>query len=178
VDLKRDVLFDLTTPQRCLDAIKRIDEGVWGPLDQAIEILNATLASVGSDSKAHQVFYDQRERLRALRCWFRTMRSVSAWIAGVHGYLEAEDDATRRSCQETLRVMMRQEIENTRDLLKLWETTSVEFMSVSAIGETLLIYGENFGDLLKKRIALMQGRENDEPYVDPGFMWRVPGFTT
>jgi len=72
---------------------------------------------------------------------------------------------------------MQQEIENTRDLLELWETTTVEFMAVSAIGETTLIYGENFGDLLRKKIEIMQGRENDEPYIDPNFMWRVPGFT-
>jgi len=23
----------------------------------------------------------------------------------------------------------------------------------------------------------MKGHENDEPYVDPDFQWRVPGFT-
>jgi len=177
VDLMRDVLFDLTTPQRCLDAIKRMDDHLWSPLNQAIELLTSTIASLPSDSKAREVFYDQRERLRALRCWFRTQRSVAAWIAGVHGYLEAKDDGTRRACQELLREMMQQEIENTRDLLELWETTTVEFMAVSAIGETTLIYGENFGDLLRKKIEIMQGRENDEPYIDPNFMWRVPGFT-
>jgi hypothetical protein len=48
-------------------------------------------------------------------------------------------------------------------------------MSVSNVGETTFIYGENFGDLLRRKIQLMTGRENDEPYIDPDFMWRVSG---
>ena len=48
-------------------------------------------------------------------------------------------------------------------------------MLTSEVGETTFIYGDNFADLLKKKIHLMDGRENDEPYVDPDFMWRVPG---
>ena len=48
-------------------------------------------------------------------------------------------------------------------------------MIVSTEGENTFLYGENFGDLLRRRIELMQGREDDEPHIDPDFMWRVPG---
>mgnify|MGYP000341888769 CR=1 FL=1 len=70
---------------------------------------------------------------------------------------------------------MQREMANTRDLLELWKTSSVQFMTVSSIGENTYMYGENFGDLLQIRLALMQGREDDEPYIDPDFMWRIPG---
>jgi hypothetical protein len=45
----------------------------------------------------------------------------------------------------------------------------------SEVGETTFIYGRNFRDLLQRKIELMEGREDDEPYIDPDFMWRVPG---
>jgi len=45
----------------------------------------------------------------------------------------------------------------------------------SAVGETTFIYGDNFCELLERKLALMKGREDDEPHVDPNFMWRVPG---
>jgi hypothetical protein len=48
-------------------------------------------------------------------------------------------------------------------------------MITSAVGETTFIYYGNIGEHLKRKIELMQGRENDEPYVDPDFQWRVPG---
>jgi hypothetical protein len=71
--------------------------------------------------------------------------------------------------------MVLDEIENTRELLQLWETSEIDFMVISGYAETPLIHGENFGELLKKRIELMTGRENDEPYIDPNYMWRMSG---
>jgi len=73
--------------------------------------------------------------------------------------------------------MVLDEIENTKELLRLWETATTNWMMVSDTGETTFIYYKNLGDLMKKKIALMAGHENDEPYVDPNFQWRVPGFT-
>jgi hypothetical protein len=93
----------------------------------------------------------------------------------VPGYLEAEDKGTRTQRRQLVRDMIAQEIENTRDLLELWESSSVHFMAVSSAGETTFMYGENFGNLLRRRTELMQAREDDEPYIDPDFMWRVPG---
>jgi hypothetical protein len=71
--------------------------------------------------------------------------------------------------------MVLQDKENTKELLELWETSPVEFMIVSEVGETTLIYGENFGDHLRRKLELIEGHENDEPYIDPNFQWRVPG---
>ena len=175
VDLSRDVLFDLNTPEEALEIVRQLDAQVWEPLDGAIRVLSETASSLSEEDPAREVFVDQRDRLRGLRCWLRTQRSVAAWIAGVPGYLQAEDEATKLELRQLLREMVIQEIENTRDLLELWETSSVEFMVVSTEGENVFMYGENLGDLLRRRIELMAGHEEDEPYIDPDFMWRVPG---
>ena len=175
VDLSRDILFDLNTPEEALGIVRQMDAHVWEPLDGAIRVLSETASSLSEEDPAREVFVDQRDRLRGLRCWLRTQRSVAAWIAGVPGYLQAEDEATKLELRQLLREMVIQEIENTRDLLELWETSSVEFMVVSTEGENTFMYGENLGDLLRRRIELMAGHEEDEPYIDPDFMWRVPG---
>ncbi len=48
-------------------------------------------------------------------------------------------------------------------------------MYVSDFGETPFIYGENFAELLEKRIALMRKHRRDTPRIDPEFMFRVQG---
>jgi hypothetical protein len=102
---------------------------------------------------------------------------VTAWVAGVHGYLESKDEKVRKDCRALLKGMVLDEIENTKELLNLWETSKTNWMIISEVGETTFIYYKNLGELMKKKIALMHGHENDEPYVDPNFQWRVPGFT-
>ena len=143
VDLSRDVLFELNTPQEALEIVRQMDAHCWEPLDGAISLLSETAMSLSEGEPARAVFVDQRDRLRALRCWLRTQRSVAAWIAGVPGYLGAEDEATRVERRQLLREMIAQEIENTRDLLELWETSSVNFMAVSTQGENAYYYGQN-----------------------------------
>jgi len=175
VDLSLDILFDLITPDEALAILQQMDAHVWAPLDGAIEVLAGTAASLAEDDPARAVFVDQRDRLRGLRCWLRTQRSVAAWIAGVCGYLRAEDDATKAERRALLPEMVRQEIDNTRDLLELWETSRTEFMTVSSKGENTFVYGEDLGDQLRRRIELMEGHEDDEPYIDPDFIWRVSG---
>ena len=92
----------------------------------------------------------------------------------MHGYLEAKDEQAKQEKQQLAHDMVLDEIQNTRDLLKLWENSKVDFIPVSTMGETMLIYGLNLGELLKKKIELMTGRENDEPFIDPNFMWQMP----
>ena len=70
--------------------------------------------------------------------------------------------------------MVDHEVKNTRRLLRLWEDSDVQFMPVSRTGESLHIYGRNFGDLLQKKIALMEQHKMDTPRVDPEYMWRMP----
>lgn len=47
-------------------------------------------------------------------------------------------------------------------------------MPVLRRGETLHAYGENFGTLLERKIALMEMYGDREPRIDPDFMWRMP----
>jgi hypothetical protein len=76
-----------------------------------------------------------------------------------------------------LKTMVLEDIQNTKDLLHLWETSSTNWIMISDVAETTFIYYKNFGDQLKRKIELATGHENDEPYVDPDYQWRVPGFT-
>jgi len=69
--------------------------------------------------------------------------------------------------------MMKQEIQNCRELLELWETARVEWMIISDAEETAFIHGENFPQLLKKKIDLMEKHRNDEPFVDPDYMFHL-----
>lgn len=175
VDFRWDVGFDLISKERAWQTLERIDSRGFGLLDQAINLLDEVMKTLKEGDKAKAGLLDQRDRLRALRIWFRTQRHVTAWIAGVYGYLEANDDSTKQRCRIVLRDMVLQDKEDTKELLELWETSPVEWMIVSEVGETTLIYGENFGDHLRRKLELIEGRENDEPYIDPNFQWRVPG---
>lgn len=175
IDLMKDVLFDLTDPDRCLLAVQRIDQTIWARIDKALDIYHHAIARLSESDPAHILFIDQRDRLRALRCWFRTHRNVAAWIAGVHGYLENADKQIRNERRQFVKEMVLDEIENSKELLNLWETSSVDFMVISQVSESPLIYGENFGTNLKKRIELMKKHVNDEPYIDPDYMWRMSG---
>jgi hypothetical protein len=47
-------------------------------------------------------------------------------------------------------------------------------MPVSSVGETIHMYGENLGILLLRKIHLMERYGKEEPFVDPGYMWRTP----
>ncbi len=175
VDLMKDVLFELTTPERCMFVVERMDKSTWTLIDKTLKIYVKVLGELNKDDPAHRVFEDQSDRLQALKCWLRTHRNVAAWIAGVHGYLENTDEKIKTERRQLVRDMVLDEIENTRELIELWKTSTIDFMVVSQYAETPLIHGENFGELLKKRIELMTGRENDEPFIDPDYMWRMSG---
>jgi len=178
VDLSADALWTLVSTAEAEQIMKHFDQAVWGPLDSAVALLDKKLGDIPKDDASYIVFLDQRDRLTAMRCHFKTLRNTAAWIAGVHGYLEAKDQQTKQGKRRLVHDMVLDEIQNTRDLLKLWENSRVDFIPVSTIGETMTIYGENLGELLKKKIELMTGHENDEPYIDPNFMWQMPsGFT-
>ncbi|MHC5079874.1 MAG: hypothetical protein ACYTHN_12690 [Planctomycetota bacterium] len=175
VDLMKDVLFDLTTPKTAARCVTRMDEHLWDPLQNALRSAGEVIGVLPEENKARAVFFDLAERLKALHCWFQTQRNVAAWIAGVHGFLEAEDGQVRASHRAGVRDAVLQEFKNTQALLQLWETSPVPFMVVSGEGETDFIYGENFGDLLRNKLALMKDREDDEPFIDSDFMWRMSG---
>ena len=70
--------------------------------------------------------------------------------------------------------MVASELENTKTLLKLWETSTIDFIPISAFGETMHDYGTNFGEVLQKKISLMETYGDRLPYIDPNYMWRMP----
>ena len=70
--------------------------------------------------------------------------------------------------------MVANERDNAKDLLKLWKESRIDWMPISSIGESLHIYGENFGELVERKIELMTKHIDDEPYIDPNYMWRMP----
>lgn len=173
VDLTADALWVLMTTDQAEKIVEQFDK-VWKPLDKAITLLEKECENVINDSPAYSILVDQRDRLVGLRCHFRTLRNTAAWIAGVHGYSEAKDEKTKKSRRKTVHDMVLDEIENTKALLKLWQNSSTDFIPISTMGETMMIYGENFGELLQRKIELMTGREDDEPYINPNFMWQMP----
>jgi len=171
VDLSRDVLFFLTTPEKSEVDVQRIDSYLWDPLDKAIEKLESVRERAESELGQDNVIADQLVRLRALRCWFMTQRNVAAWIAGVHGYMNARTAAKKKYYRDMVRDLMEKEIENTERLKELWQSP-VAFMALTDKGETPLMYGANLGDLFDRRIALMRRHMDDEPFIEAGYMER------
>lgn len=175
VDFRREVNFDFCPPDYGNKCRLAITDNVFPEISSAVEIARQRREATEPDSPAHAVFSHLFDRLRGVQCWFRTQRNVAGWIEGVHGYIEAEDEATRTRCRALVREIVLDEKANARDLLQHVRTARTEWMLSSAVGETTFIYGDNLADLLERKIALMEGREDDEPYIDPDFMWRVPG---
>lgn len=172
-DLGRDVLFQLITKEYGEEFVKRIDKNVLGRLEEAIKQA-AKLADDDSIPKEERtVFVDQRDRLRAMKCWVRTQRSVAAWVAGVYNYLDTKDDQEKKKWRAYLDDMMDKDIQNTKDLLNLWKNSDVNFMIISETGETSYMYADNFGEKLQKKIELVEKYRHVEPRIDESVMWRV-----
>jgi hypothetical protein len=171
VDLSRDVLFQLTTVGKSRLDVVRMDRYVWEPLEAAIGILNDVQEAAVEGLGEGNVIQDQLVRLQALRCWLMTQRNVAAWVAGVYGCLNAEDESQKAQAKALLKDMIQKEIQNTEALLELFDS-GVEFMAMTDQGETPLVYGENIKELLSKRIELMQAHGDDEPYIDHDYLFR------
>ncbi len=175
VDFRREVNFDFCDPpmaRRCREAIS---DNVLPVIEKAVREAKAICYNLELEPTARSVWLEHFDRLYGTKCWYRTQRNVASWIEGVHGYIESNDSQERERCREITRKTVLDEKENAKDLLQHVRTASTEWMLTSAVGETTFIYGDNFAELLEKKIALMEGREDDEPYIDPDFMWRVPG---
>ncbi|MGB6032641.1 MAG: hypothetical protein WBH55_07390, partial [Bacteroidota bacterium] len=89
-------------------------------------------------------------------------------------FLESKDEGERARYHLLCREMVTSELENARALLDLWKGARRDIIPVSIFGESLHIYGKNFGMLLERKIALMERHKDDEPYIDPDYMWRMP----
>jgi hypothetical protein len=171
VDLSRDVLFHLAAPGQCRIDLERIDRHVWSPMDRAVQRLAEVNEAALRDLGKGNVIEDQLVRLKALRCWFMTQRSVAAWIAGVYGYMDSATPEGRKRHKELVRGMILQEIENTRQLEALLRS-GIEFMAMTDLGENPLIHPGHLEPLLDRRIALMERHMYDEPHIEPDYMER------
>ena len=83
-------------------------------------------------------------------------------------------DSDKKRHRDLLRDMIRKEVANSEDLLKLFES-GIEFMATTNMGETPLIHGNNVVDLIHKKIKIMEDHIDDVPFIDPDFMERKAG---
>ena len=171
-DLGRDVLFELISEESGRQMAGQFDDNVLPRLDTLHAWLTA-LAGKASDPAA-AVFADLRDRAEALRCWATTQRNTCAWVAGVYGFLRATSNAERERHRAYVQAMIDLDLENTRRLLHLWETSPTEFILVSDVGETSFIFGDNLGGLLRRKLALTEAYRYRDPYIDPDIVWRLP----
>ncbi|MBT6143801.1 MAG: hypothetical protein HOH74_00150, partial [Gemmatimonadetes bacterium] len=167
IDLAADALWEILSLEQC-DRHLVDFEAVWGPLAEAIDIADG-MALQGGD-----VWIDLRDRLRAFHCYTETLRNICGWIAGVHGYLATQDATEKSRRRAQVHSTCARELDNSRDLLALWERSDVDFMPLMANGETTHHFGMNLGDLLRHRIDLMERYADREPAIDPDYMWRMP----
>jgi hypothetical protein len=174
VDLSRDVLFHLTTPEKSALDVERIDSGVWKPLDLGIAMLESAAPKVATIIGPANVIRDHLVRLKALRCWLMTQRNVAAWVAGVYGFMNAKTAAAKRRHRAALDEMIRKEIANSEALMALVDS-GVEFMATTDLGETPLMHGRNLKELLARRIELMERHRGDDPFIDDDYMMRMAG---
>jgi hypothetical protein len=177
VDLGKDVLFDLIPKAYAGTAYRRIDAGVWKPLDAAVRIFRASVrkASEAGDEAARRLFEDQAVRAEALRGHYTTLRNAAVWIFAVHEYRGSRNARVKARCRKLLDDMIGREIENARAMIRLWEETDVVWMMTSPLGETPFIHGMNYPDLLRKKIELMERHRKDRPFIDPEYMFRFEG---
>ncbi|MFB6272033.1 MAG: hypothetical protein ABEL51_03960 [Salinibacter sp.] len=170
-DLSQDVLFELITEESGRRMARQFDEHVLPRLSAVLD--RAADEADAAPDDVRPVFVDLRDRIRAFRCWARTLRNTCAWVAGVHGYLDAETDERRTECRAEVREMVEHEHANARDLLDLWETSTTEFMLVAEQGETSYIHGENFGECVRAKIELMEAYGDRKPAIDEDIIWRL-----
>ncbi|MGZ5424091.1 MAG: hypothetical protein ACXW2V_05755 [Candidatus Aminicenantales bacterium] len=175
IDLGTDILWTLMTREQADAAVAQADRATWKPLDEAIGVLGGAAGRETGGTRS--VLVDQLDRLRALRSYFRTLRNTAAWVAGVHGFIEATDPAEKERRRAMVREMVDDEIANARDLAALFESSKTRFMPIDPTGETFNMYGTNLPELIRKKISLMEAHRNDEPRIDPDFMWRLPSGT-
>jgi len=174
VDLTADCLWQLISVEQGDHIVNQCDEHVWEPLNTAITLAERSMVDMPDTSACLAIFSDLRDRLLAAKCYFRTLRNTAAWIAGVHGYINASSEAEKKKRLSLVRDMQDNELQNARDLLNLWQRTKIDFIPIQALGESWYIYGENLGELIEKKIALMEKHKDDLPYIDPNYMWRMP----
>ena len=174
IDFGADVLWEIINIEQGDQIVNQFDSKSNPALEKAIKLSENVVKEINGNNQAERVFIDLRDRLLGLQCYYRTLRNIGAWVAGVHGYLQANDETEKQQRLNMVREMMTNELENSKNLLELWQRTKINFVPVAQFGETWHSYGENLGELIPKKIALMEKHKNDLPYIDPNYRWRMP----
>lgn len=174
VDFQADALWDIHSTAESEEFVERFDRDTLPVIEQALLETEKVLDALSDDQSSKAVFEDLEIRLRAYQCYSLTLRNILAWIAGVHGYLETESESKRVEYLNLTREMVQSELANTRNLLSLWKSSKTVFMPIHKKGEWMHDYGPNFGELLKKKIQLMEQYGDRMPRIDPDYMWRMP----
>ncbi len=174
VDLSENALWTLVPVDKAQQIVDECEKQGYKPLNQAIQMLDKEINKLNADDEQRKILIDQRDRICALICYYRTLQNTARWIVDVHGYIDSKNDEQRKKHRKALDKMMADEIENMQNLLDLWNSSSVTFTPISSFGENWYTYGDNLGELLAKKIELMKEYQNDEPYIDGNFMWKMP----
>ncbi len=173
-DLGKDVLFDLITRESGAKMAADMDRAVLVPMRALIDRLGALIPTLPAN--VAPAFVDLRDRARAYLHWATSLRNVCAWCDCVYSYLEAKDDATRQTSMERLQKAIDLELESTRGLIELLETTRSEVLVMSGVAETTFFYGENLVEHLRTKIRLTTRYRNHPPRIDRNIFWRpIPG---
>lgn len=173
-DLGKDVLFDLITRESGAKMAADMDRAVLVPMRGLIDRLAVLIPTL--PAAVAPVFVDLRDRARAYLHWATSLRNVCAWCDSVYSYLEAKDDATRKASMDRLQKAIDLELESTRGLIELLETTRSEVLVMSGVAETTFFYGENLVDHLRTKIRLTTQYRNHPPRIDRNIFWRpIPG---
>ena len=179
-DFGHDVLFALVEKGPARQRMDAFDQNLFPRLDAAIDLAGKSLdeTEAAGDQQAAAVLTDLVDRMTAYRCWTTTVRNVCAWVEGVHGYLEADDESEKQARVKIVQDAIDLELVNTRRLLDLWESGRTEFMVVSDVGENGFVYGENFGQLLRRKIELTEKYRHHAPRIDRDIIWRIEPLVT
>jgi hypothetical protein len=173
-DLGKDVLFDLITRESGAKMTADMDRAVLVPMRALIDRIGALIPTL--PATVAPAFVDLRDRARAYLHWATSLRNVCAWCDCVYSYLEAKDDVTRQASMERLQKAIDLELESTRGLIELLETTRSEVLVMSGVAETTFFYGENLVEHLRTKLRLTTQYRNHPPRIDRNIFWRpIPG---
>jgi hypothetical protein len=173
VDFNNDMMWNFLSVDEARARKQQVDESVIPPLREAVQLSEELAEHLPPAVPGRAVLRDLHDRLVAMLCYYTTMRNSVAWTEAVHGFIGAGTEERKEKYRALCQAMVENELENTRRLLELWEGSDVQCIPVSRTGESLHIYGANFGELLKKKIELMERHKMDEPRIDPEYMWRM-----
>jgi hypothetical protein len=173
-DLGKDVLFDLVTRESAAKMAGDMDRELLPRVRAVVQQLEKTTAGLGGEPR--QVFVDLHDRARAYLHWATALRNVCAWCDCVYGYVDSKREVERRTLAKRLQGVIDLDVENTRGLIELLETTSSEVLVVSGIADNTFFYGEDLVANLRTKLRLTEKYRHLPPRIDRNAYWRpIPG---